>query len=120
MLLLIILLFLLAILLLVFELQNPTGITFRLLFWQITDTPLVLVVLVCLVAGFLLAEVWFFPKVWKLKKENKRLRKFKTETEKLTGKTQPESNQPQESKTGKNNPEGIELDNTGKKSFFDE
>jgi putative membrane protein len=106
MLLFIVILIILLVFLLIFTLQNPELITFRVLFWQLTDVPLVLIVLVCLLAGFLLAEITHRPKIWRLKRENKRLTKVKPESEKQ--------------KTSKDNPEGVELGNDDIYSIFDE
>ena len=71
----IILFIILAILLVIFTLQNTLSITLHFLLWEITDAPLVLVLLACLFTGYLMALFYFLPKTWKLKREIKKLQK---------------------------------------------
>ena len=111
---LIILLLILAILLVIFTLQNTMAITVHLFFWQVSNAPLALVVLVCVVIGYLLASLYFFPKIWKLKSERNRLAKA---NDKLLQKGSPAS--PGENENpDKQNPEGMELDDGDDRSFF--
>ncbi|MDD4193559.1 MAG: LapA family protein [Mangrovibacterium sp.] len=63
----IIILLILALLLVIFTLQNTVLISLNVFFWQLTDVPLVLALIVCLIAGFLIAFFLYFPKVWRLK-----------------------------------------------------
>jgi len=64
-----------AILLVIFTLQNSTEISVQLFFWEIADAPLVLVLLGCIVIGYIVASFYFYPRLWNLKSENKRLLK---------------------------------------------
>ncbi|NQU86610.1 MAG: DUF1049 domain-containing protein [Mariniphaga sp.] len=107
----IIILLILAILLVIFTLQNSIGISITVFFWEITDAPLVLVLLVCIVSGYLLSTIYLLPKIWKLKKEKSQLLK-KTESiqKNDTFQTIPESSD--------DDYEGMELDDDDNNSFF--
>lgn len=67
----IIILLILAVLLVIFTLQNTTLITLKIFFWELADVPLVLALIVCLLAGFILAYLIQYSKILKLKKELK-------------------------------------------------
>ena len=112
---LIIILLILAILLVIFTLQNSTEITIHIFFWEIANVPLVLVLLGCIILGYLVAVIYFSPRLWKIKKEYKQLIKFNTELEELHAMNHPKKIvDPEES-----NPEGIELEeDDGRNSFF--
>ena len=71
----IIILLILALLLVIFTLQNTALITLKIFFWEVTDVPLVLALIICLIAGFLVAYFILYPKVWKLKSQLKALQK---------------------------------------------
>lgn len=114
---LIILFLILAILLVIFTLQNTMGITIHLFFWQIINAPLALVVLICIVIGYALAAVYFIPKVWKLKSERNRLTKL-TNKLKETGNSSESGQKMKKDDSKKNNPEGIRLDEGEDNSFF--
>lgn len=96
----IIIILILAILLVIFTLQNSVEISINLFLWEISNAPLVLVLLACVLLGYIIAAVYFTPRVWKLKREKNQLQKEKS---KLEGKIiAPESEE-------EKNPEGIEL-----------
>jgi uncharacterized integral membrane protein len=63
----IIILLILALLLVIFTLQNTVLISLKVFFWELTDVPLVLALIVCLIAGFLIAFFLYSPKIWRLK-----------------------------------------------------
>lgn len=63
----IIILLLLALLLVIFTLQNTVLISLKVFFWELTDVPLVLALIVCLISGFLIAFLLYAPKIWRLK-----------------------------------------------------
>jgi uncharacterized integral membrane protein len=63
----IIILLILALLLVIFTLQNTVLISLKIFFWELTDVPLVLTLIICLIAGFLVAIVFYSPKIWRLK-----------------------------------------------------
>ncbi|NLO03696.1 MAG: LapA family protein [Bacteroidales bacterium] len=110
----IIIVLILAILLVIFTLQNSFEVTINVFFWEISNAPLVLVLIVCLVLGYLLASIYFYPQIWRLSKENKRFSKLNKNLEKQLGTDETEDD------TG---PEGIELDvetDDEDKSFFRE
>lgn len=71
----IIIILLLALVLVIFTLQNSVAIDVKLLFWQLTDVPLVLTLLVCVIIGVIVAFVINYPKIWKLKSTIKSLQK---------------------------------------------
>jgi len=111
----IIILLILAVLLVIFTLQNSTEITIHFFFWELSNVPLVLVLLGCIVLGYFVAVIYFSPRIWKLKKEYKQLIKFNKELEELH-----QLNHPQKVKDTKDNdPEGIEMeDDDEDNSFF--
>lgn len=104
----IIFLLVLALLLVIFTLQNTVLISLKLFFWEISDVPLVLALIVCLILGSVLALSLSYPKIWKLKSQLKEKQRTINELE---------SNQAKEDK--KAGSEGIEM--TGDdddRSFF--
>lgn len=100
----IILLLILAVLLVIFTLQNAMDITLNVLFWEIKDAPLVLVLISCIFLGYLIAAFYFYPRLWKVKRENKQMLKFNKELKELQ-----ELNEIKKSEVV-TDPEGIELD----------
>lgn len=102
----VIILLILAVLLVIFTLQNSFEITIQFFFWEIQDAPLVLVLLSCIVLGYILASIYFYPRLWKLKKEYKKLITFNDELQELHNMNHPEEIQSDEV----TDPEGIELD----------
>lgn len=96
----IIILLILAILLVIFTLQNSFEISISFFLWEIPHVPLVLLILCCVLLGYIIASVYFYPRVWKLKRDYKHAVK--------TGKKLEEELNTQE--TVKPGPEGIELD----------
>ena len=109
----IIFILILAILLVIFTLQNSVVITIHAFFWEINNVPLVLLLLVCIIIGYIVAVIYFYPRIWKLKKENKHLKKFseelKTSRNLSHGKKDDASS----------NPEGIKLeDDENDDTFF--
>lgn len=114
----IIFILILAVLLVIFTLQNSVEITISLFFWKITDAPLVLVLISCIVIGYLISAIYFYPRIWKLKKEYKQMVKFNDELQELHDLNHPKKDEVTD-------PEGIELDDDDdkkdeNKSFFDE
>ena len=113
----IIIILILAILLVIFTLQNSIEISINAFFWEINEAPLVLVLLSCVLAGYIISAVYFSPRIWKLKREKKELAKKNKELKEInemkTGSHEPEEK----------NPEGIDLDEDAEndnKSFFKE
>jgi lipopolysaccharide assembly protein A len=111
----IIVVLILAILLVIFTLQNSFEVSITVFLWEINDAPMVLVLICCVVLGYLIAALYFYPHTWKLKKDYKKAVKTIMKLEKKTGSYQ------EPEKTG---PEGIELDRDTKdnddNSFFKE
>ena len=83
-------------------------ITINVFFWEIKDAPLVIVLLTCLLFGYLVAAFYFIPKLWKLKREYKQMLKFNKELKELDEMNRKNDKPASEVAT---NPEGIELDN---------
>lgn len=114
----IIIILILAILLVIFTLQNSIEISINAFFWEISDAPLVLVLLSCVLVGYIITAVYFTPRVWTLKREKKELVKQNRELKELN-----EINQ-KDTVPETTHPEGIELDekeeDDGDKSFFKE
>jgi len=110
-----IILLILAILLVIFTLQNAFGVTITVFFWKIDDAPLVLVLLCCLLLGYLLAAFYFYPRLLKLKKDYKKAVK--------SGKKLEEQLEAEKSLSEQTGPDGIELevdDEKNEKGFFRE
>lgn len=97
----IILMLILAILLVIFTLQNSFEVSINVFLWEIPNAPMVLVLLICILLGYLVGAIYFYPRVWKLEKRLRRLsgteKKMEAELLELRRKNQP-------------GPEGIELD----------
>lgn len=70
-----ILLLLAALLLVVFTLQNAVNIDVKFLFWQLSQVPLVLTLLGCVLLGFLSAMAINYPAMRRLKSNLKNLQK---------------------------------------------
>lgn len=94
-----VLILVLAIFLVIFTLQNAESVAIRLFFWNV-NIPLVLLILVCLLIGYLLPHFSYIPRIWRLKSELTRTRREKEQLE---------SGIPQRSYE-KPHPEGIEFD----------
>lgn len=100
----VVILLILAVLLVIFTLQNAMDITLNIFFWEIKDAPLVLVLLSCIFLGYFIAAFYFYPRLWKIKREYKQMLKFNTELKELH-----QMHEPQKSEEV-TDPEGIELD----------
>lgn len=96
-----------AILLVIFTLQNAINITISLFFWEIKDAPLVLVLVSCLLLGYLIATFYFIPKQWKLKRDYNQLVKSNRELKKQLDLDQQQKKAESDIST---HPEGIELE----------
>lgn len=94
-----VLVLILAIFLVLFTLQNAESVAIKLFFWNI-NVPLVLLILICLLIGYLLPHFSYIPRIWKLKSELSRAKKEKERLE-------VESNR---SPKEKPHPEGIAFD----------
>jgi lipopolysaccharide assembly protein A len=100
----IILVLILAILLVIFTLQNSFEVSVNILFWEISNVPMVLLLICCVLLGYIISAIYFYPYVWKLKKEYKKVVKSNLQLEKEAGANQ------QDDLREETNPEGIELD----------
>lgn len=94
----------LAILLVIFTLQNSVEITIQFFFWEIVNAPLVLVLLGCIVLGYIITSIYFYPRLWNLKSENKRLNKLNKKNEELMAANQ------NKNELDENHPEGIRFE----------
>jgi len=65
-----------AVLLVIFTLQNATEISVNFFFWEIANVPVVLVVIGCIIIGYLLATIYYHQLVWKLRRELKHLKEL--------------------------------------------
>jgi len=101
----IIIILLLALLLVIFTLQNSVAIDVKFLFWQLDQVPLVLTLLVCILIGVIIALVIHQPKIWKLKSTIKSLQK---EINSLKAAEKPVEK----------HPEGIKLEGGSDNDFF--
>lgn len=114
----IIIMLILAILLVIFTLQNSVEISINVFFWEIPNAPLVLVLLSCVLLGYIISAIYFYPRVWKLKKDFRKVSKSKQKLEEELEKQKLIYDSPEK------HPEGIELDvddeEEDKKGFFKE
>lgn len=102
----IIFLLILAVLLVIFTIQNSVQITINFLFWKLSDVPLVLALLICLIIGVVMTMLFYYPKIWKL---NSRIKEQQKQIDKLENTHSPADN----------NPEGIEMTGDTEKGFFE-
>jgi lipopolysaccharide assembly protein A len=65
----------LSVLLVIFTVQNQILMNIQFIHWEITDVPVVYVLLAGLIFGFLLASVMQLPRILKLKRELKKVMK---------------------------------------------
>ena len=112
----IIIILILAVLLVIFTLQNSIDITLHVFFWDIANVPLVLVLISCVILGYIISAIYFYPRLWKTKKENNQLIKFNKELKELH-----DLNKEIDVTMEETNPEGIEFeDEDDDNSFFKE
>lgn len=99
-----VLVLILAIFLVIFTLQNSESVSIRVFLWNL-NVPVVLLILVCLLLGYLLPHFSYIPRIWRLKSE---LSKAKKEKELLEekGKINP---------VIKPDPEGLSFDDLDQK-----
>ena len=97
-----VLVLILAIFLVIFTLQNSSAVSIKLFLWPI-EVPVVLLILICLLIGYLLPHFSYIPRIWKLKSELSRTRKEKERLEEETYLTVKE----------KPHPEGVAFDDMG-------
>ena len=104
-----------AVLLVIFTLQNSILISLKIFFWEITDAPLVLVLISCLILGYILSAIYFYSKIWKIRKEKKQLQKANTDLKKALDRYQitvPGKN------ADKQNPEGFKMEDEEEENGF--
>ena len=95
----IIIMLILAILLVIFTLQNSFEVSISVFFWEIPNAPLVLVLLICVLLGYIISAIYFYPRVWKLERKYRHSLQTEKKLETQIKQLQPDKN-----------PEGIELD----------
>lgn len=109
-----IILVLLAVFLVIFTLQNSAEISIHILFWEISNVPLVLVILSCIFLGWFISAIYFYPRIWKLRRENKNLLKENQELEEYKFAEDDDGEDLEDE-----HPEGIKLDDDDySNSFF--
>jgi len=92
----------LAVLLVIFTLQNQEKVSINLFFWTIHQIPVALLIILCLLLGYLIHFMWLIPRIWKLKSDLSRSRQENDELQEtvhqsVRGRAKPD-------------PEGIALD----------
>lgn len=97
----IILMLVLAILLVIFTLQNSFEVSIDVFFWEIHNAPMVLVLLICILLGYLVAAVYFWPRLWRLERKYRHA---------LTSEKNLETRLDELQRSNETDPEGIELD----------
>ncbi len=91
-----------AVLLVVFTLQNQEKVGVRLFFWNVKNIPLALLIIICLLLGYLIPYISLLSRVWRLKKELKQTREEVDELREGLEEARASGEKP--------DPEGIELD----------
>ena len=76
--------FILAVLLVIFTVQNQILLNLKFFHWEITDVPVVYILLSGLVFGFLLASMMQLPRIIKLKRELKKVVNELKKSEEIT------------------------------------
>lgn len=64
-----------AVLLVIFSIQNHITVSLKFLSWELNEVPLVFVLLGGFIFGFLLAQILQMPRIYKLKRELKNARR---------------------------------------------
>lgn len=103
---LVVFLLIVAVLLVIFTLQNSIEVTIHVFLWEINNAPLVLVLLGCLILGYLLATIYLYPKLWKTRREYKKTLRLNHELQQAQNLNSPKTG----ATTEVSHPEGIELD----------
>jgi lipopolysaccharide assembly protein A len=67
----------LAILLVIFTLQNQEKVSLKVFFWTINSIPVALLLVITVLLGYLIPYLLLIPRIWKLKSELVRARKEK-------------------------------------------
>jgi uncharacterized integral membrane protein len=111
---LVIILLALAILLVIFTLQNSIEIPLHLFLWKIESVPLVLVLIATVLIGYIIASLILYPRLWKRKREYKKLLKRNKELEEQCAK----ENVTSEIIDEETNPEGTKMDDDYESTFF--
>ncbi|NOY95697.1 MAG: LapA family protein [Chlorobi bacterium] len=104
----------LAVLLVIFTLQNPMTVSINIFFWEIPNAPLVLVLMCCLVLGYIVALIYFYPRLWKVKRQYAHTKKSLIELQQLY------KANGQEGTGGNVDAEGVELGGQDGNSFFND
>jgi len=71
----------LAVLLVIFTLQNQEKVTLKVFFWTIREIPVALMLVITILLGYLIPYLLLIPKILKLKSELTKTRKEKEELE---------------------------------------
>ncbi|MFV0521258.1 MAG: lipopolysaccharide assembly LapA domain-containing protein [Mangrovibacterium sp.] len=112
-----ILLLVLALLLVVFTLQNTQTIDVNILFWTIKQIPLALTIFTCILMGIVVSMGIYIPKSWKQKSKIKMLSK---EVDALKESIRQSEQKTISSEKMVKHPEGEIIASEGKQSIFDE
>jgi len=92
----------LAILLVIFTLQNQEKVSLKVFFWTINSIPVALLLVITVLLGYLVPYLLLIPRIWKLKRELVSARKEKKELEEAQEQPVRESR--------KTDPEGVAFD----------
>jgi lipopolysaccharide assembly protein A len=92
----------LAVLLVIFTLQNQGKVTLKVFFWTIRDIPVALLLVITILMGYLIPYLLLIPRIWKLKSELVRARKEKDDLV--------EAQEHPVRETRKTDPEGVPFD----------
>jgi len=101
----------LAVLLVIFTLQNQEKVTLKVFFWTIREIPIALLLVITMLLGYLIPYFLLIPRIWRLKSELTKTRKEKQELEESR-------EQPVRSRVVRD-PEGIPFDDEGEEEEVD-
>jgi len=101
----------LAVLLVIFTLQNQEKVSLKLFFWTVDNIPVALLIIICLLLGYLIPYILLVPRIWKLKSE---LSQSKKENEELQ-----EASQELKSEKPESDPEGLAFDDEDEQNEVD-
>lgn len=68
-----------AVVLVIFTLQNQAHVSVKLFFWTIRDIPIPLLIIICLLLGYLIPYISLISRIWRLKRELKQTKEEKEE-----------------------------------------
>jgi lipopolysaccharide assembly protein A len=101
----------LAVLLVIFTLQNQEKVSLKLFFWTVSNIPVALLIIICMLVGYLIPTMLLIPRIWKLKSKLRRAQEEEEEPEEENQETKLEKQKP--------DPEGIAFEDEEEQNTVD-